>query len=75
MTVNFQSLDVMNLPADFAGLVGLQRLLFRSTEHFALLDYRQPERVNLIVVITSSMAVTFDNWIGTEFFETRARRY
>lgn len=59
-----------DLPAYFTGLICLECLLPWSTEHLALLDYGQPERVNLIVVIASSISVTFNNWLGTELFKT-----
>lgn len=61
------------LPAYFTSLIGFECLLLWFTEHFALFDYRQPERVYLIVVVASTVSVTFDDWCGTEFFETWSR--
>lgn len=60
-------------PANFAGLIGLERLLLRLVELFAILDDRQPERGDTVVEVTRSMAVTLDHRLGAELFQAGTR--
>lgn len=64
------ALSRQRIPADFASRIRLQRLLTRLLEHLTFVDYRHPERSDLVVVVAVSLIVTFDERIGAELLQT-----
>lgn len=59
-------------PADHLRVIGLQSLLCWSAELSVFINDSQPERCQLIVVVTFTVSMTFDDWLRSEFFQTRA---
>lgn len=61
-------------PAHLARKVVLQRLRDGLLEHVAVLDHRQPERGQGVVVVAAAVSVALDDWRGAELLQAGARR-
>lgn len=61
-------------PAHLARKVLLQRHGFRSLEHVSILNHRQPERGQGIIVVAASVSVALDNRGSTELLQARSGR-
>lgn len=61
-------------PAHLARKVLLQRHGFRSLEHVSILNHRQPERGQGIIVVAASVSVALDDRGSTELLQARAGR-
>lgn len=60
-------------PTHLAGKVRLQRLRHGPPEHVVVLDDRQPERRQRVVVVAASVAVALDDRRCAEVLQTGSR--